>query len=205
MQHCSVHVGWSPVWLAASLFLLLPSLVFIVLWWSPSSVTTTLLSLSIPHILKLLFSSFPGPSPHCSSDSCSKLPLAWSSVCVLDSAFLDGSVCKCRETLRSLASSSVSRCFFGVWQLFASAWLSLLLLTRSALSSVFLHYCTHLKTLLQFAAQVVPQDGNTWTGWLSLWLKVGHVFLPLFAEAGIREFRLKCPGFTEEHTVNSHP
>ena len=88
----------------------------------------------------------PRPSPHSTSYSSSKLPLALSSVCVLDSAFLDGGVCNCRETLRALAGPSVSRCFFGVWQLSASVWLSLLLLT--ALLSVFLHYCTHLKNLL---------------------------------------------------------
>ena len=71
-------------------------------------------------------------SPHSSSYSCCKLPLARPSVCVLDCAFLDDSVCECRETLRALAAPSFSRCFFGVWQLSASHWLSLLL-TGSAL------------------------------------------------------------------------
>lgn len=56
--------------------------------------------LSYPYCILPVYTSHPpgffpsllGPCPHCSSDSWSKLPLAWSSVCVLDPAFLDGTV-----------------------------------------------------------------------------------------------------------------
>lgn len=79
------------------------------------------LSQSLPHIAYRNLLP-PSPLPRASSSfSCSKLPLAPSSVCVLDPAFLDGSVRKCRETQRVLAGLSVFRCFSGVWQLFSCA------------------------------------------------------------------------------------
>lgn len=133
-------------WVKFCLVLLLHCSSYFQVWCFLAPWTLLSSSSSLSHPPSSSFSILP-PSLHTSSSSysCSELPLAWTSVCVLDSAFLDDNVCECRETPRALAGPPVSRCFFGVWQLSAFAWLSFLLLTGSALSSVFLHYCTPFK------------------------------------------------------------
>lgn len=87
----------------------------------PSSITPAflfLLTQSLPHIIYPHAAS----SSSSTSYSCIRLASAWSSICVLDAAFLDGSVRACRETPLVLAWPPVSRFLPGVWQLSAPAW-----------------------------------------------------------------------------------